>query len=194
MKTRDFLLLLVLFVSTLLFFSFQNNEVTYVRSDIDNEKYLVRDLPDKQRAANMLSRIKINIDKLVEHLVKVKDEHPDFTPFIEQLQKRIKNVDISESTPDSAYTSYSVNKGEQLVFCVRSKSISDKMHDINLIMYVCLHELAHVGNPEYGHGEQFQRIFAFFTKEAMKIGLYEKIDFYDNAVEYCGMNINESIV
>jgi hypothetical protein len=194
MKTRDFLLLIVLFVATLLFFSFQNNEVTYVRSDIDNESYLVRDLPDKQRAANMLSRIKINIDKVVEHLVKVKDENSEFAPFIDQLQQRIKGVTISESTPDSAYTSYSVNKGEQLVFCLRSKTIADKMHDINLIMYVCLHELAHVGNPEYGHGEQFQKIFAFFTKEAIKLGIYEKIDFYDKSVEYCGMDINESIV
>jgi hypothetical protein len=194
MKTRDFLLIIMFFVIIIVFYSFNNNEVTYVKSDIDNKEYLVRDLKDKQTAANMLARIKLNIDKLVIHLESVKEENKDFEQFINQLSRRIKNVVINESTPDSAYTSYSVNKGEQLVFCLRSKSYVDKMHSLNLIMYVCLHELAHVGNPEYGHGEQFQKIFAFFTNEAIKIGMYKKIDFNSKSEEYCGMDITDSIV
>ena len=95
---------------------------------------------------------------------------------------------------NTVYTSYSINKGEQIVFCLRSKMIRNKLHDFNLIMYVVLHEMAHVGCPEIGHTELFKKIFALFASEAVKMGLYEKIEFRNNNKEYCGMQITDSII
>ena len=74
------------------------------------------------------------------------------------------------------------------------KNNYNQLHDFNLVMYVVLHEISHIANPEYGHGEQFKKIFAFLTTEATKLGLYKKINFDQNAVEYCGLMINESII
>ena len=34
---------------------------------------------------------------------------------------------LSESIPHTDYTSYSVNKGEQIVFCLRSKDKEEKL-------------------------------------------------------------------
>jgi len=181
-----FLLLLVVLVK------FRTKEVHYVESDIDGRKYLVRDVPDKQKAANMLARIRKNIMILTDHLIRNKDG--DFKPYIEQLEGKIFDVVISESGENSVYTSYSVNKGEQIVFCLRSKLVRNSIHDLNLIMYVVLHELGHVACPEYGHTDLFKRIFAYFTQVAIDIGLYDKIDFSENPVEYCGLEITESIV
>ena len=45
-----------------------NNEVTYVKSTIDNKEYLVRNVDDKQDAANLLSKMSININKLIDFL------------------------------------------------------------------------------------------------------------------------------
>lgn len=189
------IIIIILFAVTLMIFiKTTKKEVVYVTSDIDNQRYLVRDLKDKQKAANMLARLKKKIDELVVHLSSNKDKFPEYRSYIEQLENKISNAVINESSEDSVYTSYSVNKGEQIVFCLRSKRIRNQLHDVNLVTYVLLHELAHVGCPEYGHTPLFKKIFAFFTNEAMKIGIYEKIPFNQEPTEYCGLTITESIV
>lgn len=188
-------IILSIFVLVFVFFnSLHKYKVTYVKSDIDGADYLVREMEDKQNAANLLARIKSNMFKLVEELKKYEDtKYKEYKPYIDQLQQRIKNVVINESSDDRKYTSYSVNKGEQVVFCLRSKYDS-KLHEPNLVMYVALHEMGHIGCPEYGHGDLFKKVFAFFTKVAIETGLYTKIDFSHNPFEYCGIMITESIV
>jgi hypothetical protein len=184
-----FILIVILFVKI------PKKEVVYVKSDIDGESYLVRDLPDKQKAANMLARIKKNIFSLQMYLNENKDtKYQEYKPYIEQLTTRIKDVVINESTEDSVYTSYSVNKGEQIVFCLRSRDGNTQLHDLNLVMYVALHEIAHVACPEYGHGALFKKIFAFFTTVAIEQGIYHRIPFDKEPTDYCGLTISDSII
>lgn len=143
----------------------------------------------------MLGKIKQNISTLTNYLYINKDtKFYAYRPYIEQLHNRIHDASVSESTDDNLYTSYSINKGEQLVFCIRSRETKNKMHDINLIMYVVLHEMAHVACPEYGHTQLFKKIFAFLTEEAIAIGIYKKIDFSSTPTEYCGLIISDSII
>ena len=171
------------------------NNLIYVKSDIDNKIYQVQDLPDKKRASNILATINRNKDRLISILKSNKNnEYSEYTQYIDQLIKNSKNVVIRENVANSFYTSYSVNKGEELVFCLRSKSRVNELHDINLLMYVVLHELAHIACPEYGHTELFKKIFAFFIRVAIKNNMYTLIDFDRRPVEYCGMSISESIV
>lgn len=167
-------------------------EVTFVKSDLDNKEYLVRDLPDKIKAANMLAKIRQNIFILVDHLNQTKPK--EYEKYIDQLTSRIKDTVINENGEDNEYTSYSVSKGEQLVFCIRSKKNKDQIHQLNLIMYVTLHELAHIACPEYGHGDLFKKIFAFLANEATKINIYTRIPFDKHPEEYCGITISESII
>lgn len=61
-------------------------------------------------------------------------------------------------------------------------------------MYVALHEMAHIACPSYGHGEEFKKIFAFLTEQAMKNGIYTHIPFDKQPTEYCGLTISETIV
>ena len=172
----------------------EKHEVKYVKSDLDGKEYLVRDLKDKNEATDLLASLRINMMKLVDHLYQNKDtKYSTNKVYIEQLKTRIKDVIINESSEDSAYTSYSVNKGEQIVFCLRSKH-DGKLHDLNLLMYVAIHELAHVGCPSYGHNDEFKRIFAFFAKISIELGIYTKIDFHNDPSEYCGLTISESII
>ena len=186
-----FVLILVL---AIIYIKYQKYDVIYVKSDIDNEYYLVRDVDDKQQASNLLAKIKGNITELTDYLYKNKDKYPDYIPYIDQLHNRIKNVVILETAEDSVYTSYSVNKGEQIVFCLRSRKFRNQMHKLNLLMYVVLHEISHVACPEYGHTPLFKKILAFITLIAIKNRLYQKIDFMKNPTEYCGLLISESII
>jgi len=179
----------------------------YVKSDIDSEQYLVRDYVDKKKAANLLALIKKNIYLVTNHIwnktitspTSETPRYKNFKPYAEQLKQRIQNVIIIESAENSIYTSYCVNKGEQIVFCIRSKSISNairsnNIHDMNLVMYVALHEISHVACPEKDHTDLFKEIFHFICQEAISIGIYQRIDFPSDPREYCGMTINDSII
>lgn len=191
------LIFLIILVATIiiLYLLYQKyHNMTYVKSDIDDEFYLVRDVPDKISGANLLAQIKKNILIIDNHLTTNKSNYSTHTAHIEQLHNRIANVIITESSSDSSYTSYSVNKGEQIVFCLRSRDNNGKLHNINLIMYVVLHEISHVACPEYGHTELFKKIFAFITNIAIELKLYNKIPFGESAVEYCGLMITDSII
>lgn len=188
------LIIIIFLISLGIFIKIGRKEIIYVKSDIDGKRYLVREMKDKQRAANMLARMNKNIKKLVIHLTKYKDtKYKAHKAHIEQLERNTRQMEISESDGESSYTSYSVNKGEQIIFCLRSK-MGERLHERNMVMYVCLHELAHVGCPEYGHTKLFKKIFAFFTNVAIEQGIYKKINFREEPKEYCGLTITESII
>ena len=187
-------ILLLLIITISVFIKVHHGNVIYVKSDIDKEYYLVRDLEDKQNACNILSKIKQNIILLTKYLKENSDKYSEYINYINQLESRIKNVEVLESSEDSIYTSYSVNKGEKLVFCLRSRQITNKMHKFNLLMYVVLHEMSHVACPEYGHTNLFKHIFAFITSIAIELGYYIKINFNGTPEEYCGLMITDSII
>ena len=171
--------------------------MTYVRSDIDNNQYLVRNVYDKQEAANTLARVRQNIILLSDYLYnnKTNEKNAKYVEYIDRLHQRVRNIIIVESSQDSSYTSYSINKGEQIVFCLRSRKLANDLHDINLMMYVVLHEISHVACPIYdNHGPLFRDIFGFITRNAIDIGIYKFIDFSSSRPEYCGMTITESII
>jgi len=196
MITKIIIIVLLIVAFIFIIFKFNYKDMTYIKSDIDGNLYLVRDVPDKQNAANTLAELKnriLYINKYLLDNIKTK-ECSGYEKYIEQLNNKIQNVVIIESTADSIYTSYSVNKGEQIVFCIRSRKDINKLHDINLMMYVVLHEMSHVACPEYGHTELFKKIFSFFAITAVKLNLYNKIDFQKSPEEYCGMIINDSVI
>jgi predicted metal-dependent hydrolase len=185
-------LILLLFISIYFIYRklYYNDNLVYEQSAIDNNYYWVRNNNDKSIAANTLAKIKINMKKLVEYLKENKETFPDYMSYINDLIKRTKVINIMETPADEKYTSYTINKGEKIVFCLRSK-ILDTIHDMNTLMYVVIHELAHVGCPEFGHTPLFKKIFKFLLKQSVKIGIYQQVDYRINPQYYCGMTINE---
>lgn len=189
-----YILLIIILVLSVIYYKYNNADVVYETSSLNNVKYLVRDLPDKNVSANMLAQISINMEKLTNYLYENKTKYKQHTEHIEQLHSKMKDCIIMENGENDEYTSYSVNKGEQIIFCLRSRNNKDKLHDINLLMYVVLHEMSHVACPEYDHTPLFKEIFAFIATVATELQLYDKIDFSVDNQEYCGMILNESII
>lgn len=192
MNDTVLIVLVIVFIYIFLFLHRQN--VIYIEA-YNNTPYLVYKDDTVKEKANMLAKISENLIKLKQWLVANKNNYPEYATYIDQLDRNFnenKTV-IYETDPNSDLTSYSVNKGEELSFCLKSKK-TGKLHDDNLLMYVAIHELAHIACPEIGHGELFKKIFRKFAEEAIKCGVYIKEDFNENPTDYCGMVITSSIL
>jgi hypothetical protein len=193
-------IILILIILLIFIIKHQKNDMVYVISDIDNKPYMVRKLLDKQQASNMLAKLHNNIYIFVQYLMDKITYFPtvqryiEFKPYIIQLNNKIQNVIIQETPANTEYTSYTINKGEQIIFCIRSSEPPNNIHDLNLIMYVLLHELSHVACPEYNHTPLFKKIFKFICEEAIEMGIYKSIDFNTTPQIYCGMKIYDSII
>ena len=189
------ILLIILFFSLYLIFLklYKKDNLVYTKSDIDDNYYWVREYPDKQIAANTLAKIKINMLILINYLKNNINKFPENMSYIKDLVTRTKIINIMETPEDDKYTSYTINKGEKIVFCLRSK-IFKNVHDMNTILYVVIHELGHVGCPEFGHTPLFKKIFKFLLEQSVQINIYKPINYINNPQNYCGMTINEYIL
>lgn len=201
-KTNIVILVCLMLVCLIIYHKIKYRNMVYTKSDIDNEYYMVRGYADRKNAANLLASLKARLWKVIHHAQTktIQDkQYESYKLYVDRLQKRFKGAIIMESPENSIYTSYCVNKGEEIVFCIRSKSIvnalkSNNIHAINLIMYVALHEISHIACPEKDHTPLFKKIFHFLCTMAIEIGMYSKIDFAHNPKEYCGITIYESII
>jgi len=178
----------VIVVSLILFVQSLNNELTYVISTIDNKKYLVRNDDQKLRSANYMAKIQRNINVLYEHCTTMLSN--DIR--IKRLIKKYNPNNISESMKSSIYTSYSVNKGQKLVICIKEKDIEETLIDLNTIMFVVIHELAHIITKSIGHTEEFWDNMRFLLKISISLGIYQDVDYKKDPKEYCGIMITDS--
>jgi hypothetical protein len=162
-----------------------------IRSSVDGEYYSVRDLPDRQKAADLLARVRQKIKGLYNYLIVT---FPD-KPQIVQLKKNFKpdSSRIFEATPDAEHTSYSVNKGESVHLCLRQRNGNDEsLMNENVMMFVALHEMAHMITSTIGHGPDFWNNFGWLLKQAEEKGFYKYQNFAAQPVPYCGVKITDS--
>ena len=181
------LLLVVVIVGYVAHYVIQKLNKTTVKSVTDNREYEVRDLPDSVDAANMLADISDKLTKLVEHVVK---NDPD-RDGVRQLKRNFNSRNIIENSPGGQYTAYSVNKGEQLALCLRDAK-DDTFIELNLVIFVAIHEIAHVMTDEVGHTSKFWDNMKYLLEEGSKINIYVPEDYSKTPKTYCGLEINSS--
>lgn len=111
---------------------------------------------------------------------------------ISQLLQRYNSNDIYEISPlnKSGVTSYTQDK-KTLILCLRKKEKNGKgeneLHDINTIMFVDIHELAHMMNNLWGHKMDFWLLFKFMLVNAVECGIYTPVNYRKHPVVYCGL-------
>jgi hypothetical protein len=76
---------------------------------------------------------------------------------------------LGEITFHKGNKSYTINK-QKVYLCLKNEN--DEYYNMNMLIYVTLHELAHVICDEIGHTEKFQRIFDELIIEATNEGIY----------------------
>lgn len=183
-------LLLTLALAYLIYDTYIMGNVEYVKSTVDGREYLVQSLPDKQEAADLLARIGERLRILVRHIEKVA---PDDDRTL-RIVRNFNSEALSEGTDNTKYTSYSVNKGEKIVFCLRARDGTKKLEDLNMMMFVAIHELGHIGTEELGHTPTFWKNFKWLLEHAVDIGIYKKYDFAEKPKEYCGMMVKSNVL
>jgi len=192
-KINESILISIIIIFLYILYIIKKNRLTLVETN--NSKFMVYNDENKIESAKLLATLVDRMYKLRNYLINNKKKYEEYEEYINLLETNLntERTTIYENIPDSNLTSYTINKGEELGFCLKSK-ITGKFHDINLLMYVAIHEMAHIACPEIGHDELFKNIFMFLTIEAINMGLYKKTDYESNNVEYCGMILSSSIV
>jgi len=186
------IIILILFISYKIYSDSDIFQLKCIVSTVDGDKYCVRERKDIQSASDLLARITEKMKLLVEYL----DEKYAGDPTKENVKRLVKKFNprkIVETLPTSEYTAYSENKGQKIAFCLNKKK-EDNNHliDENTLMFVALHEMAHVASKSIGHNSEFWENFTFLIAEAEEFKLYTPIDYSKKNEEYCGMTITSS--
>lgn len=161
----------------------------YTQSKIDGKHYKTKNNHLAQQSADALAQINLNILKLISH-IKSQGSQPEYSQRLytfnpHAIEENILDVD----------TSYTLNKGSYVVFCVSSRDKNtNTVYDINTLMYVAIHELAHIVSLSVGHTEEFKQNFKSLLKYAMDAGVYSYVDYSSKPQEYCGLSINKNVL
>lgn len=161
-----------------------------VKSSVDGQSYSVRDMPDKQEAADIMAKVRMKMNKLKLHLEATFPDKPQVRQLVRNFEAKPSR--LYEATPEAEFTSYSVNKGEAVHFCLRQREGNDEslVHE-DIVTFVAIHEMGHMITRTVGHGPDFWNNFAWLLQEAERIEVYKHRDFRAHPVSYCGMKITD---
>lgn len=140
-------ILFIIFIY-LLYKYYYYSKIETIISKIDNRDYNVQIKDDSEKAADLIALVRERLIKLVDHMYKT---YPENEKVI-RLKHNFNPDVIKEGIDNPSYTSYTINKGEEIILCLRTEG---KIVDINVLTFVCIHELSHIGNETVGHDEPF---------------------------------------
>ena len=104
-------------------------------SDVDGNKYCVRERAKLELAADLLARVTNKLKDLVKYMG---ENYPD-RENVKRLVKGFNPKKINEILPTSSYTAYSENKGEKLAFCTTTTKKGNKLIDDNTLTLSLIH-------------------------------------------------------
>ena len=190
---QEFIVGVLILVIIYLIYSINNSGLT--KAEFDGKIFMVQELPDKMKAVDLLIKLKNDLFKIAQKtLDRAKAEkNKEYIGYMQIINDRLNTVYIREVEKDSPYTSYSVNKGEELVFCLRNKK-THKFYDYNKILYVAVHEIAHIGCPDVGHTPLFFELNRYILETAQQNKMYNFVDYNKTPEEYCGINIYTNVL
>ena len=116
-------------------------------------------------------RLEIHDPKIIELRTKLAECHP--------IARKIKFF--------AGKKSFTVNK-KDMTLCLKDEN--DEYYDDNMLMYVGLHELAHVLCNEIGHTEKFHSIFDSLLEKGGSLGLYDSS--IPPVKNYCNSSYHET--
>jgi hypothetical protein len=173
-------------------YSYMSSPKTIAVKASDGEIYQVQDLPNKQRAADLMASIRSNLLKLKEYYESEPALRAD--PPVASFLSRFSPHVFSENSIHSPDTSYSQNKGDVIVLCLRDKTKPPEYPciELNTIMFVVLHEMAHLMTESVGHTPEFWTNFKRMINDASQLGIYTPVNYAKSPTPYCGMNITDN--
>jgi hypothetical protein len=185
MQASTIFLVMVIVVIISVNYYVKNRDVVTIKSNIDGRMYRIADTPDKQQVADLLAKVNQGALKLVEHL------KGDDNPLCKRVCKYYNPDRLGENLEYKSYKAYSLNKGEEIVLCVRNKDDS-VITDMNTMMFVLIHELGHLMTEEDGHPPAFWKNMEYLLKKGDEAGVYKPVNYFKEPVDYCGTLIDKT--
>lgn len=182
------LIFFILFISYRIYKRSDLFQLKCIISEIDGEKYCVRERLKLDLAANRLALVSKNMKSVVNYCI---EKYPD-TNITFRLKNNFNPKKITETLPTSEYTAYSENKGEKIAFCLTTQKQNNDLIDIETLTFVGIHELAHVASVSVGHNREFWDNFKFLLEQAKSANIYVPVDYKKSPKEYCGMTISDN--
>jgi len=122
------------------------------------------------KKANQLSRLKNKIKILIQSLNITSNEGAKLKQWNIKLEERRNKTDLG----------YTLNKNI-IGLCLED--------DENALMFITIHELAHIVTDEIGHTESFWNNFKKLLQQSIDIGIYKYENYNEKSKEYCNKNI-----
>jgi hypothetical protein len=166
------------------------SDLVYVQSSVDKRSYLVRDMHDKAQAANLLANLRQRLILLNANLEKHYPNDSRITTVISRFNPDAISEISAHANPK--YTSYSVGKGKEIIFCLRSRDKKQELISEQTLTFVAIHELAHVMTISVGHTEEFWENMRFILANAIEWKLYIPVNYSKKPQSYCGLQITSS--
>jgi len=183
---------LIICITILIFFIkliYEPFKIISVISTYDQKEYQVQDtFNDPHEAANHIANLRHRIENFLDFL---KDKYQDDKRVKRLITKFDPNV-IRESEDEENSTSFTINKGEEIHLCLRSKDGERDLHDLNLLTFVVIHELAHIMSLTLGHNQEFKDNFKFLLQNATEAKIYYPIDYSEQPNKYCGLTVKNN--
>lgn len=152
-----------------------------IKSEEDGKTYLVLPYTDADIAAEYLAKINENIGRLIRKL-KLKYGRQHF--MVGAIADNYNPDVLVEHFPSfrERHVAFTKNKGDEIHICIRSPK--GELEDFNTVMFVSLHELAHISIEPYGHPEEFWIAFRWILREAVYARIYEPVNYFIHPVYY----------
>lgn len=112
---------------------------------------------------------------------------------LNRLNKGYDPTKLIENVPsnNNNLTAYNDNKGERIAICLRSLDVNllkPEFHKYNDLIFVLVHEMAHIANVRYDHDQEFWAIFGQMIQDAAECNIYIPVDYNINPIDYCKFN------
>ena len=195
---------------------FTINQTIPVTATVDGMKYRVHGgHTDPLAAANRLAQLNRRTTDLLRWLRKRYIGAPGAPPAaplgemtrarvaaVQNLLARYNPDNLAENSPldVTGDSSYCLDKGAVIALCLRTKAMpaSDRrpavaageLHDLDTLIFVTLHEIAHAAIEDIDHPPRFWSTFKFLLDEAEAAGIYYSRDFEQFPIDYCGVHVD----
>ena len=183
---KDLLLFIIFLIVTISTYNYSLNRNIISLKHTDNHFYKVKNDSNKYKKLEVLSKLNNSILLIIQTL---KNNYPNETKY-NSLYDTYNAESLSENL-DKDYTAYSLNKGQEISVCLIDEH-NNIIDDHNTLLFVIIHELAHIITPELGHTPLFWNNMSSLLKVSIDNNIYNYVDYSKNPVMYCGVLINRT--
>lgn len=177
----DAFLIAIIIVLIILLLLFLRPRYIKIKSQGDGKTYMVLDYKDSSRAAEYLAKINENMGVFIRQLkIKYGRDHV----MVNSIANNYNPDVLVEHIPNfrEPHIAFTRNKGDEIYVCLRD--LHGNLEDFNTVMFVTLHELAHISIEPFGHPEEFWIAFKWILREAIYVDIYEPINYFTNPTRY----------